>query len=164
MLWLLKCHPWSLSVQHGYLYMVLSFSSPLMVATWFAQRPENAWVRPGTVHTNQDIFWNFTLREGANIINLPVPHLLGTPVDVFGSCLGCCFKCTRHTIVALTRSLYFEGKSDILGNMPFYLGTSVTTFLCIQSAVSIEGSVARATQAGHQLSDCQGVSVLWTRT
>lgn len=31
--------------------MVLSFSSLLMVATWFAQRQGKAWVRPGAVST-----------------------------------------------------------------------------------------------------------------
>lgn len=73
-------------------------------------------------------------------------------LDSFSSCYGCCLE---HT-----KSLYFKGNSTFLIICHPTLTLQWLLFLCTQSALSTEGSVARAyAWLGHQLPDCWGMLV-----
>ena len=99
--------------------------------------------------------WDSTLVYLANIINLPILHQFRTPVDgpdSFGSCLGHCLKYVGHAVIALTKSLYFKCNSASLAICHSIWAVRWLFFLCIQSAVSAQGSVARAQSGlGRQL-------------
>lgn len=101
--------------------MVLSFSNSLMVAAQFAWQQGKA-----CVHTNQGTFRTLTLTEGANIINLPISHKLGTTTDgprflwqlpwvLSGTQRTCCSYSNHLTV--------FQGQPGILSNTPPHLAT-----------------------------------------
>ena len=59
----------------------------------------------------------FAQREVANIINVPIPHWLGTlwiVPDSFGCCRGYSFEYTGHAVTALTKLVYFKGSLAFL--------------------------------------------------
>lgn len=59
--------------------MLLRFSNPLIVATWFARQLEMLGLGEIQYPYKPDHIWN--PHSEANIINLPVSHLLGTSLD-----------------------------------------------------------------------------------
>lgn len=59
--------------------MLLSFSNPLIVAAWFARQLGMLELGQIQYPYKPDRIWN--LHSEANIINLPVSHLLGTSLD-----------------------------------------------------------------------------------
>lgn len=109
--WLLKCDLRSLSFPQAYLYMVPSFSNPLMVAAWFTWQQGKAWVRPDAASTQTKAYLELSLR-GRGTIESIWQSLTGWELwwmasGSFSSCFGCCLEHTGHAFTVLTK--YFRG-------------------------------------------------------
>ena len=146
--------PPSLSIQQWYPYMVFSFSDLLMAPAWFTWRQEKSLVRH-SVHTNQGIYRTLTQRKGANFINFPIPHQLGTPVDglqllgqlpwaLFRTHRSCCDCINWHPWQCTFPPRSYRGHS-------FYARNPLD--------VQKDQLLGFIPSLGHQLSDCQKVSL-----
>ena len=86
----------------------------------------------------------FTQREGTNIIDLPVPHQLGT---LMGSLMllwsWVLFRTHKTCCYCFNQVAVFRGQFNILVCKSFFMGVLVAG-LCIQSAVFIKRLVAGA--------------------
>lgn len=106
----------------------LEYSSFLHRFPWLAPDPHLSQLLH--VYTNQGIFRTLTQREGASVLSLPTPYLLGTLVDgprllwqllcaSFSTYKTCCY-CINHVTV-------FLGQSSILGSVPSHLRATMAT-------------------------------------
>lgn len=117
-------------------------------------------VRPFAASIQTKTYLERLLRAWKLTINLPILHLLGTPVDgpgFFGTCLECCLEHTSHSVTALTKSLCFKGNLASLATCHLTQTLWWHLFLCIQSPVTTE--VLVTSKLGHRLPDCLRVSV-----
>ena len=153
---------WSppLSIQQGYLYLVLSSSNPLIVVAWFVWQQGKFGLGQIRIHTNQGTFRTLTLRDEANIISFPIFHWLRTLVDGPRQLSQVLFRTNRACYYCINQVTVFQGQSSILGNMPSHPGAVVAALsihqICSYWRVSCEGSYP---SQRHQLPDCQQVPV-----
>lgn len=141
--WPLKYDPWSLLFDEG-IHTWFSFFNPLMVAAWFAR--QLGMLGLGQIHYPYKPGHIWSPHSEVNIINLPISHWLGTSLEyptflwklpwaLFKIQRTCCY-CINQ--VVFSRAIWHPWQYAIPSG--HYGGLS----LWIHSAVSTEGSVARA--------------------